>query len=140
MEISYGNYQDLKGVVAEVFDSHPDNLWVEMELAKKMNKSDFGRIVEMSFDDYKKVIHNHWADNVVPEKRVGKYNVSDELMEEAWENEFVKEVLMYISNYSVPVGDLQRPSSYGIVKRDWGEDIVLVDYGLDSDVQSNYYS
>lgn len=31
IEISYGNYYDLNDIVAKVFDSDSNNLWVEME-------------------------------------------------------------------------------------------------------------
>ena len=37
-------------------------------------------------------------------------------------------------------GDLLRISSYGIVKRDNHDEIVLIDYGLNDDVYNRYYN
>ena len=45
-----------------------------------------------------------------------------------------------IGDYDMPIGDLRRKNSYGIVKNDGREDIVLVDFGLNKDVHYKYYS
>jgi hypothetical protein len=50
------------------------------------------------------------------------------------------ELFSFIGNYAVPVGDLERLSSYGVVKRDGQDKIVLIDYGLTHEVYSSYYS
>jgi len=57
-----------------------------------------------------------------------------------WEEEFIYGVFDYIGNYGVPAGDLTRMNSYGVVKRGGTDEIVIIDYGLTSDVYSSYYS
>ena len=37
------------------------------------------------------------------------------------------------------VGDLKRPSSWGVVKRNGADEIVLIDFGLDDEVYDNFY-
>jgi hypothetical protein len=66
--------------------------------------------------------------------------VDDNLVSQMWEDEFVYDMFQYIGNYDVPVGDLTRLSSYGLVKRNGQDAIVLIDYGLSSDVYSSYYN
>ena len=50
------------------------------------------------------------------------------------------EIFDYIGNYGVPTGDLERTNSYGLVKREGQDKIVLIDYGLTHEVYSSYYS
>jgi hypothetical protein len=63
-----------------------------------------------------------------------------ENMDEMWDNEFVYEMLSFMSNYDIPVGDLGRLSTYGLVNRDGSDTIVMIDYGLTNDVYGTYYS
>ena len=51
------------------------------------------------------------------------------------------EVQEYLSNYTLEAtGDLQRISSWGVVKDNNGEErLVLIDYGLTDDVAKQYY-
>jgi len=138
IEIEYGNYYDLKGVVAKVFDNHPDNLWVEMELARKVTKANFASAMGYSFDDFSKMVHNYGVDSGNVKSRYNtKYSVHPEIEERLWEDEFAYGIFQFIGVYGLPVGDLQRTSSYGLVN---GDDIVLIDYGLTHDVYSSYYS
>jgi mRNA-degrading endonuclease RelE of RelBE toxin-antitoxin system len=140
VEIEYGQYNDIKDIVAKIFDyDEQNNLWVEMELARKVKISDFKNIVGYNFEDIKKAIHNVGVDSGML-RRIGKYEMNQELVDDMWENEFTQELFSFIGNYQVPVGDLQRLSSYGVVKRDGQDTIVLIDYGLTHDVYSSYYS
>ena len=45
-----------------------------------------------------------------------------------------------MSNYQLTTwGDLTRISSYGIVKRNGQEELVIIDFGLTEDVYNNFY-
>jgi hypothetical protein len=52
VEIEYSNYYDISDIVAKVFESDENNLWVEMELAKKVTPNIFKNVVGISFEDY----------------------------------------------------------------------------------------
>jgi hypothetical protein len=139
VEIEYGQYNDIQDVVAKIFDYDEQNhLWVEMELARKVKASDFKNLVGYKFEDYQVAIHNYGIDS--GNSRGFKYEIDKELLENMWENEFMYEMFSFIGNYGVPVGDLMRLNSYGLVKRDGQDQIVLIDYGLTHEVYSNYYS
>lgn len=137
VEIDYSQYRDLDDVVAKIFDSDENNLWNEMELARKVSVGDFIRITGFRFSDYQTVIGNYGVD---VNGRGYKRAIKPEIPEAMWENEWTYEILNFIGNYGVPTGDLQRLNSYGIVKRDGQDHIVIIDYGLTSDVYNSYYS
>ena len=139
VEIEWSQYHDISDITARVFDSHPDNLWVEMELARKLKKSEFKKMTGFNWDDYAIAMHNEYWNNVNYNPRMLR-PINKEMVEAMWEEEFIYEMFNFITSYQVPAGDLMRTSSYGLVKRDGREDIVLIDYGLTSDVYDSYYS
>ena len=138
IEAGYSKYSDLSDVVAQTFDYNQDNLWVEMELAKPVRKADFKRITGYSFENYCAAINNY--DNDVNHRKYHHTMPIDKaVLASMWENEFVYGIFNYIGNYSVPVGDLMRLNSYGIVSRNGVETIVLIDFGLTNAVYDSYY-
>jgi hypothetical protein len=137
VEIEYGNYYDLSGIVAKVFESDENNLWVEMELAKKVTPNIFKNVVGVSFDEYTNAMKYNYFTNIKPNRYP---TAKPENMDEMWDNEFVYEMLSFMSNYDIPVGDLGRLSTYGLVNRDGSDTIVMIDYGLTNDVYGTYYS
>ena len=137
VEIEYGNYYDLSGIVAKVFESDENNLWVEMELAKKVTPNIFKNVVGVSFDEYTNAMKYNYFTNIKPNRYP---TAKPENMDEMWDNEFVYEMLSFMGNYDIPVGDLGRLSTYGLVNRDGSDTIVMIDYGLTNDVYGTYYS
>jgi len=138
VEIEYSQYHDISDVVAKTFDNQIDGLWVEMELARKVTKSSFKNITGYSFEEYVMAIHNHGIDS--GNGRGYKYSIDKELLEQMWEDSFMYEMFSFIGNYALPTGDLERLSSYGIVTRNGGDTVVMIDYGLTNEIYSGYYS
>lgn len=139
VEISAGNDYYLDDLVATVFESDPNNLWVEMELATKITKQTFQKIVNISFEEYCQTLRYYHREITGNRGPMSRYEMKPENMDEMWENEFVSRMLDYIGNYNPPVGDLCAPSTYGVVKRDGGDQIVMVDFGLNQDVYDTHY-
>lgn len=141
IEASYSNDNLIGDIVAKVFDYHQDDLWIEMELARRMSKSDFKRITGFNWDDYITAIWNY-GKQVNPQRTRGlqKKPMEKEIEEAMWEDEFIYDMFQFIGNFDIPVGDLTRTNSYGIVKRDASEEVVLIDYGLTHEVYDSYYS
>lgn len=138
VEIEYSKYTDISDVIAETFDYDEESLWVEMELARRAKKSDFYRIIGFTFEDYVKGIHNYGIDS--GNGRGYKYDIDSDIIDEMWEAEFTNEMFNFIGNYGLPTGDLERLNSYGLVKRNGEDAIVLIDYGLTHEVYTSYYS
>jgi hypothetical protein len=139
IEIDYSNYYDLKDITAQVFAYDQNNLWVEMELAKKVTPAIFERVVGFTFADYCAGLRKH-HDEINPKR--GSWfssDVSKEVYEAMWEDEFTYEMLSFIGGYDIPVGDLCKLNTYGLVKRNGEDTIVMIDYGLNNDVWQDYY-
>ena len=137
-EVDYGTEIYLEGIVAEIFEYDENGLWVEMELARKMTAGDFKRISGFEFKDFAAALNNYHHERT--NFRNGyKMDVDPEIVAQMWEDEFVYGIFQYLGNYDVPVGDLTRLSTYGIVKRDGQDTIVLIDYGLTEDVYNDHY-
>jgi hypothetical protein len=140
VEISYGGDYTLDGIVAEVYESDENALWLEMQLAKKITPISFKQITGWDFNDYSKIVHNYGIESGNAGKYASKLSVPDELTEKAWEDEFTRGIFDYIGNYGVPAGDLTRLSTYGIVSENGTDSVVIIDYGLTHDVYKSFYS
>ena len=139
VEAEYSQYYDISDITARVFDIDANNLWVEMELARRLKTSDFIKITGFKWKDYVAALHNHGED-ANGRGRSYKIDVNPDIVEAMWEDEFVYEMFDFLGTYGIPSGDLKRTSSYGVVKRDGKDTIVMIDYGLTSDVYKSYYS
>lgn len=139
VEAQYSQYNDISHITAKVFDVDPNNLWIEMELARKLKKSDFQRITGFKWDDFEIAMYNYGIDSV-GNGRGQKMAIDPKITEAMWEQEFIYSMFDFMGNYAIPAGDLRRTSSYGLVKRGGSDEIVMIDYGLTSDVYDSYYS
>ena len=135
VEISFGYDSYLQDIVAKLFDSDEDGLWVEMELARKVTPKIFNNVIGETFEDFCSVITYQYQSVI----RNSSYARKPDVMDKMWENEFTHDIIDYMINYDIPVGDLCRLNSYGLVNRDGKDTIVLIDYGLTGEVYDSYY-
>lgn len=137
IEIQWGGDNYFDEILARTIEYHPDDLWVEMELARKVKKSDFQVLEDINFDEFGKYLKNFEL------KNNGKrpfYGMTDAWKETLNENQFTQTICEFMMNTDSPSGDLMRLNSYGIVNRDGHDIIVLIDFGLTNDVYQEYYS
>ena len=137
LEIQYSNYSDIDHIVAEVFEYDDDGLWVEMELALPISEKTFERIAEVSWSDFVNTMRFYYYDSIKNDSRAFD---KPENYYDVWENEFAYDMLNFLGTYQPPIGDLLRLSTYGVVKRNGQDAIVMIDYGLDEDVYKTYYN
>jgi ADP-Ribosyltransferase in polyvalent proteins len=136
VEIQWGNDSYFGGILARTIDSHPDGLWVEMELARKVKKGDFKTLAGFNFDDLNTYLRN--AEQQMKGRRP-MFSIDPEVKETMEQNEFVTELVNLMNSMDAPAGDMTRLNSYGIVKRNGHDTIVLIDFGLTNQVYSDYY-
>jgi hypothetical protein len=140
VEASYSRYNDLRDILAQTFEFDEQNyLWVEMELARKVTPSIFKQVTGYSFENFCDLLRVY-NDAVNPSKYTHGHKLPEDFVQASWEDEFMYDVYQYLGNYDVPVGDLLRLSSYGLVKRDGVDTIVLIDYGINNETFASYYS
>lgn len=140
VEINYSGEYYIRDILAEVYEHDEDNKWLIMEKAEKVTKSKFKDIVGISFEDYSKIVHYYeyqYKGTRGDIKRPRPEFLTQDLEEDT---ELIYNISNYIGNYDIIPGDLKRLSTYGIVKRDGKEKIVLIDYGLDREVYDEHYN
>ena len=145
-EIRLGSdyYTKSLGCFAEVYDYDEQGLFVEMEKALPAKERDFERLTGYPFEMYCDFI-TRCAKNYLPNNRNRYYFINhayDEAYQECINDEysFIYNVMDYMSNYQLTTwGDLTRISSYGVVKRNGQEELVIIDFGLTEDVYNNFY-
>jgi len=120
--------------VAKVHDAEPNNLWIEMEKAQKMKKSDFRRLTGFKFDDFTDTLRNQ-----TDARGSMMFAVDPDVAEELYDDEFFNNILGFVADYDILPGDFQRTSSWGIVDREGHEVPVLIDYGISKSIYNDYY-
>jgi len=137
VEIQWGQDSYFGSILAHTFMYHPDDLWVEMELARKVTKKDFQRLTECNIEEMNVYLRNF---NEINHGKRPIFSMDPEVKERLDENEFVQSIQEFMVNIDAPAGDFGRLNSYGIVQRNGQDDIVLIDFGLTNDVYQTYYS
>lgn len=130
---------------AKVFDRDREGLWIEMELANKAKPSDFKRITGYDFTMIKEFITyigNRFSryNRSINEKYISFFE-SEEFIEMCYDGDNIfSNIMSYMEDYALgSFGDLQRISSWGIVKRNGEDALVLIDFGLTNDTYDRYY-
>ena len=130
MKDSQGMYSD---IMAQIIDYDEDCLWVEMEVAKKLDAKTFRQATDLSWKDYSKYI---WYYDMYL-KGFSKY--IDEIPDEVLENEFFSSIIDAAQSFGLSMGDFGRSSTYGVVQRDGQPQVVLIDMGLTKSVHDTNY-
>ena len=138
-EADLGHDQYYYTCIAQVFDYDENYSFIEMELARKCNINDFKRITGYDFELVKDLINNHLVGHNRHYYR-RKVDMPDDLVDDMLDNQFISNLVEITVGQELLVGDVGRISSYGIVKRDGKDEIVLIDYGLTEDQFKQHYS
>lgn len=137
IEIEFSQDYLWEGLVAKIFHYDENNLWVEMELARKLTAKSFQQITGLDFEKFGRSLK--YFEQEQENSRAMFRFTKPESYDEMWENEFASSIFDIIGSYDIPAGDLTRLSTYGIVNRNGQDDVVLIDYGLTKDVYDSYY-
>jgi hypothetical protein len=135
-EINWGQDGYYGTILARTIDNHPDGLWVEMELARKIKIGDFKRIEGVDFNKLGAYLRIFNDENNGKRPYTFLNKEDREILEN---NEFVSLISSFMLDSDSPAGDLARLNSYGLVERDGQEQIVIIDFGLTGDIYDTYY-
>jgi hypothetical protein len=132
------NYGD---IVADIIDAHPDDLWLEMELARPVKHKDivnyFGQPLEVIVNYLQ---HFYFTTIKNSPGHAYFYELDDEVKAHLDENDFLYDVKKLMVDNDVDPSDFGKRSSYGYVIRNGESKLVFIDYGITSEVMANYYS
>lgn len=125
---SYHN--DYSNILARIFNYSDDYIFLEMELAKKVKKNDFKRLIGIDFHILIWYIINRYQ------------GLEDEYSEEQDEilnnSDYVSDLLNFCMYQGINPTDFQHLTQWGIVIRDGEEHLVIIDYGFSEDVKKLY--
>lgn len=131
--------QDAYGdIVAKVFEVDPDDLWIEMELAKKLSPHRFKSLVGADVKDvgmYLQELEHRYHGKQSP-----FWRVKDEVREQLDQNEWVQQVYTLCREVDLVTGDFGKASSFGEVTRNGKPTVVIIDMGLTNAVYKDHYS
>lgn len=140
------NYAHVSPLFTQIYKSDEENAtWIVAEYARRAKSQDFVRLTGHNFkfvQEYIDLCKSEYS-------RYSRWNPSPQ-WEEFFEGvmnyevpnyEFFYEIHEYLSNFQLEaVGDLKRPSTWGVANRQNGEELVIVDYGLDDEVYHTHYA
>ena len=140
------NYAHVSSLFTQIYKADEENAtWIIAEYARRAKGQDFVRLTGHNFKfvcEFIDLCKSQYA-------RYGRWNPSPQ-WEEFYEGvmdykvpnwEFFYEINEYLTGFSLEaVGDLKRPSTWGVANRQNGEELVIVDYGLDDEVYSTHYA
>lgn len=137
----------MSSAVVDVYDAADNYTWVVEELCKPAKEGDFERILGIPFITFCDLVRYQYNAYVRRGNEAYLFSMTEKeaqsLLDQIYANDneaFIIELLNLMCDYQLPCGDLLRVSSYGIVKRDGGEDIVLLDSGLSQEIKDMYYN
>lgn len=123
--------QNYSTILASVVESHPDDLWIISERAKKINKSKFKQLTGYSFDDFASVLRDRVYEIEGRRGYIGSYKGKEDILDD----EFFNEIVDMTVSMDMEVGDFTRISSYGEIEND----PVVIDTGLTKEVYKEHY-
>jgi superfamily II DNA or RNA helicase len=116
--------------MAKVKKADPEDKWILMEAATKAKERDFLRLMGVPFTLFQEFMRFKDAEN---SGKRPKNTFSPEDFRKLSSNKTLQELQNLILDFDMPIGDLLRTSSWGIVQRNKKEKLVVIDYGFDRD-------
>ena len=127
--------RDFDHIVTKVLDRHPDYLWIESEMAKKITPNRFKQLTGgISIQEIETWMTNY--ESARNGRKYAPFYLDAEVSDRIWNNEFFVDIADMANQMKMPYGDFGSLSSYGEIN---GE-LRLIDYGLNWDVYSTHYN
>lgn len=127
----------------EVYDCDDNYLWIEMQMARRAKPSDFPRLCGYNFKTVCEWVRR--CSYRARGERNGYHQIFDEddflSKLRNGDLELFSQLEDYIGSYldGRATGDLQRLSSWGVIRDEHGERLVVIDYGFNEEVFNDYY-
>jgi hypothetical protein len=123
--------------VAKVYEVDENDLWLEMELAKKLTPNRFKEIVGLKVEQ---VGHYLIVKDVEDNGRKSSWmKLDDELRNLGDNNEWLQRVYTLCREVDLAPADFNRISSFGEVVRDNKPAVVIIDMGFNKTVAHDFY-
>lgn len=123
------------------YECAKDDSWIVVEAVFPAKRQDFPKVMGISWDNFCKFVSSVYAMTHYRNARYASPSMTAEQVEELEENNYdLAKISEYIRGQNVPVGDLQRISSWGLTNRNGEPEIVLLDSGLTDETYNKFYA
>lgn len=143
-EYRIGTSQDMDFTPRVLNGSDSENgLWVVSEFVLPAKKQDFNEIYNMDFNDIYEFV---WA--VDTNRRNNPlYDRAERMIEAAYDKysdnddaiTLLNNIYELSTGYGQRIGDLQRIQNWGLIQRQYGPELVVLDSGLNDDILKQFY-
>ena len=129
---SFQNYD----IMAKIFQHDKQHTYLIMERADKATTEEFQDFTGLDIADFKK-----YLGNLKKQGRGQKYDSDfvEKYEDKNTDNNFLEETKSCMKKFNMSSGDLSKITSWGRVKRGGKYAMVLIDYGLTSEIYQKYY-
>ena len=136
-EINFYGDSYYEDIIAKVIDFDDQNgYWTEMELAFKAKPDDFKRLWDIKFNDLYFYLERRYQENI---GRKPTWGIDVKVKEQLDNSDDVAHLVSFMFDSTTLPSDLCKINSWGIVKREYGDALVLIDFGFTSEVYESYY-
>lgn len=128
-------------VVVKCFDVAPDYTWIIQENVLPVEEGDFEECLGLSWGEFQEFVvatYKTYTFKDCPYYAM-EYDDYEYYMERSQNSWWFKQMFEYMVKFLLPIGDLIRLSTYGMVKRDGKPQIVVLDSGLTEEVLNKFY-
>ena len=137
--------EDIKDILAKIFDNDINYGWIEMEFAKELTPDLFKRITKFDWDSYVKLMWKYFFtvkkdSSYISFTKGQAFSQDPKIEKKMSEDDFISTMIFFLIKTDTFVRDLTKLNSYGVVKRNGQDKIVLIDYGLTSEGLNTYYN
>lgn len=134
-------YKDQWDFFPEVYEKSEDWSWLVCEYVLPAKAKDFKQCLGIDFSTFIAFVAGCWKEAHGYGRHYYYLKVMDyeQVRDMCDKSEYFADLCEYIQGYDIPLGDMQRISSYGLAMRDGKPTIVILDSGLDNYVLNNYY-
>ena len=128
---------DTYGLFPEVDNCAEDYSWVVSEFVLPAEAQDFKECLGISYKEYKDFII--YIANLYNRYRVSCDMTNDRFVDICESDEFFTNLYYYMTDYTLPYGDIKALRNLGLTMRNGEPTIVILDSGLTNEVLKKYY-
>lgn len=124
--------------VARVFNTGDDDTWIEMEYARPITMSKFSKLAKIEMTVFSQVMHYYYdlskGYNMKDVEKPFNYHKAM-----AQKGGIVEKAKNLIDDFDMEPGDMAKIDSWGVVKRNGQDTVVMIDFGFNTKVYTDFY-
>lgn len=133
-------YKQSYDFIPKIYNIGKDATWIDCEFVLPAKKKDFSVCLGMKFEEfcyYLRIVASQYDRRAW---RMYSQEDYDKVYDLADEKPIFGEIVQYMTDAQIPVGDMTRIVNWGLAQRNGQPVVVLLDHGLTDAVWEEYYN